>query len=97
MMTPDAFATRQRADQAISPGRRARTSLPVRSYLATTISYSADYLLPFAFRRVFIDSDNNAGTGYHTFSSPSIGADYVIEGSTLLQHVGDTSVITLTQ
>jgi hypothetical protein len=75
------------------PGGQAIAN-PTGSYLATTISYSADYLLPFAFRRVFIDSDNNASTGYHTFSSPSIGADYVIEGSTLLQHIGATNEYT---
>jgi hypothetical protein len=75
------------------PGGQAIAN-PTGSYLSTTISYSADYLLPFAFRRVFIDSDNNASTGYHTFSSPSIGADYVIEGSTLLRHVGSTDAYT---
>lgn len=75
------------------PGGQAIAN-PTGSYLTSTVSYSADYLLPFAFRRVFIDSDNNASTGYHTFSSPSIGADYVIEGSTLLRHVGATDAYT---
>lgn len=67
---------------------------PTGSYLATTISYSADYLLPFVFRRVFIDSDNNPATGYSTLTIPSIGADYVIEGSTLFQHTGATNAYT---
>lgn len=67
---------------------------PAGSYTATTVSWSADYLLPFAFRRVFIDSDNNPATGYAVGSSPAIGADYIIENATLLHHIGGPTAYT---
>lgn len=54
-------------------------------YTSTTVTYDADFVLPFAFKRVFIDSDNNTSTGYSAFG---IGADYVIENGRLFRHVG---------
>lgn len=61
---------------------------PGGTYTATSVTYSADYVLPFAFRRVFIDSDNNPATGYATASTPVIGADHVIENGTMLRFTG---------
>lgn len=55
------------------------------SYTVTTLTYSAQYVLPFAFQRVFIDADNNASTGYSAFE---IGSEYVIDGGTLYRHTG---------
>jgi hypothetical protein len=44
---------------------------------------------------VFIDSDNNAGTGYSTTGTPSgsptIGADFLIENDTLYSFAGSSS------
>ena len=50
--------------------------------------YSADFNLAFGFQHVLIDTDNNPGTGWVTSSSPSIGADYLIENGTLYQYAG---------
>lgn len=69
------------------PGGQAIAN-PTGDYVTATVSFSADYLLPFAFKRVFIDSDNNAGTGYATVSSPVIGADYLIENGTMFHYTG---------
>jgi chitinase len=68
---------------------------PAGSYTSATITYAANYLLPFAFRRVFIDSDNSAGTGYATTGTPAgaptIGADFLIENNTLYSFAGSSS------
>ena len=56
---------------------------------ATTVTISATYLAPFGFHHVYIDADNSASTGYlFSWESPNIGADYLIENSTLLVHAG---------
>lgn len=55
------------------------------TYTVTTLTYSALYVLPFSFQRVFIDADNNASTGYSAFG---IGSEYMIEGANLFQHSG---------
>jgi chitodextrinase len=52
------------------------------------LTYSADFNLAFGFDHVFIDSDSNPGTGWFTASTPSLGADYLIENDTLYQYVG---------
>lgn len=70
------------------PGGQAIAN-PAGIYAATTVTYSADYVLPFAFRRVFIDSDSNASTGYGTVSSPVIGADFFIENGAMFRYTGD--------
>jgi chitodextrinase len=65
-------------------------SSPAGNYTASTITYDANFLLPFAFRRVFIDSDNNSSTGYSTGSSPVLGADFLIENNTLFSFAGSS-------
>jgi chitodextrinase len=62
-------------------------SNPAGTY-SNVLTYSANFNLPFAFEHVFIDSDNNARTGWSTASSPSLGADYMIENSTLFKYAG---------
>jgi hypothetical protein len=73
----------------------AEITSPAGSYTSSTVTYAANYLLPFGFRRVFIDSDNNAGTGYSTTGTPSgsptIGADFLIENNTLYSFAGSSS------
>jgi chitodextrinase len=54
----------------------------------STLTYSANFNLPFGFQHVFIDSDNNASTGWITSSNPVIGADYVVENGTLYKYAG---------
>lgn len=61
---------------------------PGGAYTTSTITYQADYLLPFSYRRVFIDSDDNASTGYRTSSTPAVGADYYIENGSLYKYTG---------
>ncbi len=59
------------------------------TYTSTTLTYTATYYLPFALRHVFIDSDDNAGTGYQIpWTSPAMGLDYMIENSTLYKYAG---------
>jgi chitodextrinase len=74
------------------PGGQAIAN-PTGDYTNTVLSFSADYLLPFAFRRVFIDADlavdgTGTPTGFLTSSSPAIGADYLIENSKLYRYSG---------
>jgi len=51
-------------------------------------TYSADYLVPVAFRRVFIATGSGTGPCWFTGSSPQICADYVIENERLLRYIG---------
>jgi chitodextrinase len=55
------------------------------TYGATDVTYSADFVLPFATRRVFIDSDNDPSTGYQT---SGIGADHFIENELMYRYTG---------
>ena len=50
--------------------------------------YSADFLVPVAFRRVFIATANPANPCWSTGSTPQICADYVIENERLLRYTG---------
>ena len=62
---------------------------PAATYTTTTLTYSANYLLPFALRHVFIDSDDNPNTGYQiTWTTPAMGVDYMLENSTLYKYAG---------
>jgi chitodextrinase len=54
----------------------------------SSISYSADYLVPFAFRRVFIVTGDPTLPCWSTGSDPQVCADYVIENERLLQYTG---------
>jgi chitodextrinase len=85
----------------VSPLSTARsvtaTSLPGGNKIAnldgaltgTDLTVEADYLLPWSFRRVYIDVDNNAATGHVPFFDNTIGADYVIENGTLLESLSN--------
>lgn len=53
------------------------------------ISYTADFLVPFAFRRVFIATGNPASPCWSTGSSPQICADYLLENERLLRYTGN--------
>ncbi len=61
---------------------------PGGRYSRVWLTYWADFNLPFGFDHVFIDADNNPGTGWLTASTPALGADYVIENNTLYQYAG---------
>jgi hypothetical protein len=50
------------------------------TYTSSNVTLSAHAYLPFSFNRVFIDSDNNASTGY---TVNGIGAEYVIDNGKL--------------
>jgi chitodextrinase len=53
------------------------------------IAYSADFLVPVAFRRVFIATANPADPCWSTGSDPQICSDYMIENERLLKYTGD--------
>ncbi|MEO6122954.1 MAG: spherulation-specific family 4 protein [Ilumatobacteraceae bacterium] len=52
------------------------------------ISFSADFLVPFAFRRVFIATGDPALPCWSTGSIPQICADYLLENERLLRYTG---------
>jgi chitodextrinase len=52
------------------------------------ITFSADFLVPFAFRRVFISTGNTADPCWSTGSDPQICADYLLENDRLLRYSG---------
>jgi len=52
------------------------------------LTYAANFNVAFGYQHVFIDSDNNAATGWITASTPPLGADYLIENNTLYQYAG---------
>ncbi|HEX3088576.1 MAG TPA: spherulation-specific family 4 protein [Ilumatobacteraceae bacterium] len=52
-------------------------------------AYSAEFLVPVAFRRVFIATGNPADPCWSTGSDPQICADYMIENERLLKYTGD--------
>jgi hypothetical protein len=51
-------------------------------------AYSAEFLVPFAFRRVFIATGNPANPCWSTGSDPQICSDYLIENQRLLRYTG---------
>lgn len=51
-------------------------------------SYSADFLVPFAFRRVFIATGDPTRSCWPTGSDPQICSDYLIENERLLRYTG---------
>ena len=55
---------------------------------AATATFQAQYNLPYTFRDVFIDSDNNPARGYAVTVDGQIGADYLIENGTFYSYVG---------
>jgi hypothetical protein len=65
---------------------------PLNDYFAendsTRLYFQATAAEPWTYRRVFIDIDSNASTG---FGYRGIGADYLIENGLLYQYTGDGS------
>jgi hypothetical protein len=53
-----------------------------------TVTFSADFVVPFAFRRVFIATNDPSRPCWATGSEPQLCADFVIENSRLLQYAG---------
>lgn len=53
-----------------------------------SFSYSAEFLVPFAFRRVFISTADPASPCWSTGSEPPICADYLLENDRLLKYAG---------
>ncbi|MEE6262880.1 DUF4832 domain-containing protein [Plantactinospora sonchi] len=55
------------------------------SNTATTVTYRYQYTGAPAWRRVYVDTDRNAATG---FATTGVGADYLLENGTLYRHAG---------
>jgi RHS repeat-associated protein len=76
------------------PGGQMITS-PSETASGGTFIYSADYLMPFAFRRVYIATGgplevwSASDPCFYTGSDPSICANYVIENDALDRYTGD--------
>ncbi len=51
-------------------------------------TFNADFLVPFAFRRVFIATGNTGNSCWATGSDPQICADYLVENERLLRYSG---------
>jgi hypothetical protein len=60
---------------------------------ASNVYYSAGYSGSWTYFQVFLDTDQNASTGYAT---GGLGADYFVENGTLYQHTGSASSWTWT-
>jgi hypothetical protein len=62
---------------------------PIHAYFAendaTTVYYQATFDVSYAQKHVFIDTDQNAGTGYPV---GGVGANYMIENGSLYQYTG---------
>ncbi len=87
----DAGGARSAASTAVSVTTTNPTPItsPAVTFGSTTTTFSASFNLPYGFQHVFVDSDQNATTGY---SINGIGAEYMIETSsaavTLYSHGG---------
>ena len=57
---------------------------PSVTFGSTTARFQAQYNLSFNFQNVFIDTDNNAATGY---AINGLGADFLIQGGSYFAHV----------
>jgi hypothetical protein len=61
---------------------------PATTTTAAGTTYGANFLVPFAFRRVFIATGNPANPCWATGSTPQMCADYVLENGRLLKYSG---------
>jgi chitodextrinase len=61
---------------------------PTVTHDLESVTYRAEYLVPFAFRRVFIATDTPGAPCWFTGSEPQMCADYAIENDRLLRYVG---------
>jgi len=99
--TPYAFSVTARDSQGnVSPNSSSATAttraLPAEGAISNVtgnynkqwLTLNATYNLAFGFEHVFIDADNNPGTGWVVPSSPSLGADYMVENNTVYQFAG---------
>ena len=60
------------------------------NFTSSTVTFSAVFYAPFGFHHVFLDADDNASTGYKFgWTTPNLGADYLIENSQLNYYTGD--------
>jgi hypothetical protein len=57
----------------------------------STVTYSAKFLTPYAFRRVFIPEDSGFTSHSCWYSNAGVRARYLIENTTLLEYAGDDS------
>jgi hypothetical protein len=76
------------------PDGQAISSPSVQANADSTITYSADFALPFAFRRVFIDTGTSPC--WATSTTPAICSDYLIENDQLLKYAGAGTDFTFT-
>lgn len=64
---------------------------------SSTVTIACIYYAPWGFHHVYIDADNNTTTGYlFTWTNPAVGADYLIENSTLNAYTGNGSTFSWT-
>lgn len=61
---------------------------PSVTFGATTARFQAQYNLSFNFQNVFIDTDNNAATGY---AISGLGAEFLLQGGSYFAHVPGTN------
>ncbi|WP_437287480.1 spherulation-specific family 4 protein [Sorangium sp. So ce406] len=72
-----------------TPAAAAAPILSPSSCLSDSVArYQATYVDPFAYRRVFINSDNDTSTGYDLPPGQPAGVDYMIENGWLYRHTG---------
>ncbi|MDR8413063.1 fibronectin type III domain-containing protein [Nonomuraea sp. 3-1Str] len=90
-------ASAQTAAVAVTTTNPAPITGATASATATTASYTAQFNLPYTSYHVFIDTDANYQTGWSIGNGTSyIGADYMIENSTLYQKTGAAGEFTWT-
>lgn len=64
---------------------------------SSTVTIACIYYAPWGFHHVYIDADNKTTTGYlFTWTNPEVGADYLIENSTLNAYTGNGSTFSWT-
>ncbi|WP_104985553.1 fibronectin type III domain-containing protein [Sorangium cellulosum] len=72
-----------------TPAAAAAPILSPSSCLSDSVArYQATYVDPFAYHRVFINSDNDTTTGYDLPPGQPAGIDYLIENGWLYRHTG---------
>lgn len=69
---------------------------PSSSISGSTISYTATFYVPFAFRHVFIRTDETSNPCWQTASSRQLCADYMLENNKLLKYAGGGTDFTWT-
>ncbi|WP_446743655.1 fibronectin type III domain-containing protein [Silvibacterium acidisoli] len=63
----------------------------------SNIVFTATFLAPYGFHHIYLDADSNSATGYDfTWTSPAMGADYLIENTELSVYSGTGTDFTWT-